>query len=214
MQKNILLLGAPGSGKGTQAKFLEEEYKFARIDTGAIIRQSIKDQTELGKEAKQYVDQGKLIPDSLVIGLVVSAAQELIQSGYNVLFDGFPRNISQAEALDENGISLDYVLSIEIPSEKLIERIVHRRLCSNKSCGAVYHLEFYPPQQENICDACGSLLFHREDDTEALVEARIQTYVSETKPLNEYYEKRNTLHYVNGDQEALSVSQDLKKVLA
>lgn len=211
--KNILLLGAPGSGKGTQAKLLETELNYQRIDTGSLIRQAISEKTDLGLQALDYVNAGKLVPDELIIAMVISHAKNIQDNGGKILLDGFPRNIKQAEALVENNIVLNKVININIPFDKLTKRIVGRRLCTNKSCGAVYHVDFQPSKVIDICDICHSPLMQRNDDREELVNARIETYMTETKPLNEYYEKANILINIDGDKEVTHIFEDIKNSL-
>ena len=208
---NILLLGAPGCGKGTQAKLLEDNLGYNRIDTGSLIRTAIKNQTELGKQAKSYVEAGKLIPDNLVIGLILDEANKLTRENKKILFDGFPRNIPQADALKGAGINLDKIIEITIPEEKLIERIVGRRICTNRECAAVYHVQFKPTKALNICDICCSELYQRNDDKEELVQARINTYKQETLVLTEYYQ--DNLVTVNGDKKSQEVFESIQQVL-
>lgn len=209
MKKDILLLGAPGAGKGTQAKFLEESLNLVKIDTGNLIRANIKEQTELGKKAKEYVEQGILIPDELIIDLIVSKAREIKAQNKNFLLDGFPRNLNQARALDNNNLGVDVVIEIDVDKESLIERICGRRICSNKECGAVYHIKFRPSQKKETCDLCGSALYQRDDDKEDLVKSRLDTYEKETLPLSEFYEKAGKLIKVDGNRELTEVSESI-----
>lgn len=207
---NILLLGAPGSGKGTQAQLLEKEYNLVKIDTGNLIRSNIKANTELGQQAKSFVEQGKLIPDELVINLIVTEAKSILSQGKNILLDGFPRNIAQAQALEENNIILNKVIEIDIDHSILVSRITGRRICTNKQCGAVYHTEFKKPTKENTCDICNSELYQRDDDTEKLVSSRLETYHTETAPLSEFYSNKNLLLKVNGTQDVQDVFAEIK----
>lgn len=214
---NLLLVGPPGAGKGTQAQWLSESFDLAKIDTGNLIRQAIKEENALGQEAKKYVSEGKLIPDELVINLILAELKKVKESGKSFLLDGFPRNIAQAEALDkalqEQQLKLDSVISISLDTKKLVERITGRRICTNKACGAVYHTVFSPPKQENICDKCGSALYQRDDDKEELVEARLQTYHKETAPLIAFYQNKKLLHEVDGNQPMEEVSKGIEKIL-
>ena len=211
--KNILLIGPPGAGKGTQAKFLEEEYNLIKIDTGSLIRESIKIESELGKEAKKFVEAGVLIPDELIINLILGEIEKTKVLNKKFLLDGFPRNLKQAEALDEKNIFLDAVIEIQVDQEKLLKRIVGRRICNNKNCGAVYHTEFKAPKKSGICDLCSSELYQRKDDQEELVKARLATYLRETLPLTNFYGEKNKLIKINGNQEVACVFEEIKQKL-
>ncbi len=196
---NIILLGPPGAGKGTQAKRLIDKYGIPQISTGDMLRAALKEGTPLGLEAKKYMDQGALVPDSVVIGLVKERIQKPdCAKGY--MLDGFPRNVSQAEALDsmlsELSQKIDDVVCIEVPSEELLGRLTGRRTC--KGCGAGYHIKFDPPSKEGVCNKCGAELYQRDDDNEATVSSRLKVYDDQTKPLIEYYSKQNKLRPVNG----------------
>jgi|694.fasta_scaffold11580_10 adenylate kinase len=215
--KNLLLLGPPGAGKGTQAQFLAQKFNLQKIDTGNLIRGAIKAGTALGIEAKEYVEAGKLIPDNLVIGLILSELKQITDANKNFLLDGFPRNLAQAEALDkallESNLSLDKVIEITLDSNKLLERITGRRICTNKACGAVYHLEFHPPQKENICDLCGSDLYQRDDDKAELVKSRLETYQRETLPLTEFYLQKGNLIKIDGNNSQEQVSLAIENIM-
>ncbi len=196
---NIILLGPPGAGKGTQAKRLIDKYGIPQISTGDMLRAALKEGTPLGLEAKKYMDQGALVPDSVVIGLVKERIQKQdCANGY--MLDGFPRNVSQAEALDsmlsELSQKIDDVVCIEVPSEELLGRLTGRRTC--RGCGAGYHVKFDPPSKEAVCDKCGAELYQRDDDNEATVSSRLRVYDDQTKPLIDYYSKQNKLRPVNG----------------
>ena len=197
----LILLGPPGAGKGTQAAGIVEKYKIPHISTGDIFRQNIKEGTELGKKAKEYMDQGLLVPDELTVGLVTDRISQP-DCGNGFMLDGFPRNVSQAVQLDaflkNNGIALDKVINIEVDKEKLVARAVGRRIC--KSCGATYHIEFNPPKVEGVCDICKGELYQRADDNEETVSKRIQVYLDETKPLADYYSKVGIIADINGEQ--------------
>lgn len=210
----IILLGPPGAGKGTQAAGIVEKYNIPHISTGDIFRKNIKEGTELGKKAKEYMDQGLLVPDELTVGLVTDRiSQKDCENGF--MLDGFPRNVSQAKHLDEflqnANISLDKVVNIEVDKSILVERAVGRRIC--KSCGATYHVEFNPPKESGVCDVCGGELYQRADDTEETVSKRIQVYLDETKPLVNYYSEQGIIANINGKQSIEKVFDDIVKSL-
>lgn len=195
----IVMLGAPGAGKGTQAKKISKKYGIPHISTGDIFRANIKENTELGQKAKTYMDQGLLVPDELVVDLVVDRlAQDDAKNGY--VLDGFPRTIPQAEALTEAlakiGEKMDYAINVEVPDENIIRRMSGRRACV--SCGGTYHIKYNPTKQEGICDACGGELILREDDKPETVQHRLEVYHSQTQPLIEYYTKEGILKEVDG----------------
>jgi len=208
------MLGAPGAGKGTHALLLSKEYNIPQISTGDILRSHIKNETDLGKKAKKYMDKGLLVPDELVVEIVKKRIQEEdCKEGF--ILDGFPRTIPQAEALDkaleELAIALDKVVNIDVPDEVIIKRMAGRRVCSN--CGASYHIENKKPLKENICDECGSELKQREDDKEETVRKRLQVYEEQTKPLIEYYEKRGILLTIEGDGSVEEIGNKIKNAL-
>ena len=210
----LLIMGRPGAGKGTQAANIKDYYKIPHISTGDMFRAAIKNQTELGLLAKSYMDKGGLVPDEVTIGLVRERLAEAdCKNGF--LLDGFPRTVAQAEALDEilsaNGIKLDAVLDVNVPAEKLIRRMVGRRVC--KTCGATFHVEFNAPKVEGICDNCGAKLIQRPDDTEETAVNRLAVYDQNTAPLLDFYAKKNLLKTVNGDQPLDKVFDDIKEVL-
>lgn len=207
-------MGPPGAGKGTQAALIKEEFKLAHISTGDMFRAAIKNSTPLGIEAKKFIDQGKLVPDSVTIGLVKERLQEAdCKEGF--MLDGFPRTIAQAEALDEIlkelNMELDAVLNIAVDSEVLVDRIVGRRVC--KQCGAGYHVTNLKPKKEGICDVCGSELTQRKDDTKETVVTRLEVYTNQTKPLLAYYNKQNLVKEVNGLGDIDVIFGEIKKVL-
>lgn len=194
---NLILLGAPGAGKGTQSARISEKYGIPAIATGDILRGAMKAGTELGKAAKSYVDEGKLVPDSVVIGIIKEyLASDACKNGF--ILDGFPRSIPQAEALDAMGIKIDVVLSIEVADEKIVERMSGRRVCS---CGASYHVVYIPPKTEDVCDKCGAALYIRADDAEETVKKRLETFHAQTEPLKEYYSGKGILATVEGQEE-------------
>ncbi len=195
----LVLLGPPGAGKGTQAAGIIKNYSIPHISTGDIFRKNIKENTELGQEAKKYMDQGLLVPDELVVKIVKDRLMEDdCKEGF--LLDGFPRTVAQADSLDtelkEMGISLDSVINIVVPAEALIQRAVGRRIC--KSCGATYHVEFNKPAVEGKCDVCGGELFQRDDDNEETVSKRIEVYNEQTQPLIDYYTDKGIIFNVDG----------------
>ncbi len=214
---NLLLLGPPGAGKGTQAQVLAHKYNLIRLDTGSLIRAAIQSGTDLGLKAKEFVSAGKLIPDTLVINLILNELKKIKEMDRNFLLDGFPRNLAQAEALEQtlkaNDCKLDFAVEIKLDFDKLLDRITGRRICTNKACNAVYHLQFSPPKQENICDLCGSFLYQRDDDKAELVKTRLETYQKETLPLTEFYKNKSLLKEINGNQTPEQVSEDIFKVL-
>lgn len=197
---NLLLIGPPNAGKGTQADKLTEHFGIPHISTGNLLRENIAKATELGKQAQKYVESGGLVPDELVIDLVDSALQNY-DLNKGVLFDGYPRNIAQAKNLDalleSHGSQLDKVVLIDVEPEVLIQRAIGRRVCTN--CGATYHVSAQPPKVEGICDQCGEALIHRPDDQQDVVENRIQVYLEQTSPLLDYYQKTDRLLEVRGE---------------
>lgn len=196
---NLILLGAPGAGKGTQSARISEKYHIPAIATGDILRGAIQEGTELGKQAKSFMDAGKLVPDEVVIGIIKEyLSSEACKNGF--ILDGFPRSIPQAEALDAMGIHIDVVLSIEVEDQKIVERMSGRRVCS---CGASYHVVYNPPKSEGICDKCGAALYVRADDAENTVKNRLATFHAQTEPLKEYYSGKGILVTVKG-QEAVA----------
>ena len=196
---NLILMGAPGAGKGTQSAKISEKYQIPAIATGDILRGAIKEGTELGKAAKSYIDAGQLVPDEVVIGIIKEyLASDACKNGF--ILDGFPRSIPQAEALDAMGVQIDVVLSIEVEDEKIIERMSGRRVCS---CGASYHVVYNPPKIEGICDKCGAEVYVRADDAAETVKNRLSTFHAQTEPLKEYYSKKGMLVTVEG-QEAVA----------
>ncbi|MCR5608161.1 MAG: adenylate kinase [Lachnospiraceae bacterium] len=210
----IIMLGAPGAGKGTQAKKIAEKYSIPHISTGDIFRANIKNGTELGKKAKTYMDQGLLVPDELVVDLVIDRfAQDDCANGY--VLDGFPRTIPQAEALDaalaKINEKIDYAINVEVPDENIIKRMSGRRACV--SCGATYHLEHIPPKKEGICDTCGAELILRDDDKPETVQKRLNVYHEQTQPLIDYYTSKNVLKEVDGTVDMAEVFAAIVKVL-
>ena len=195
---NIILLGAPGAGIGTQAEKICEHLNIPTISTGNIIREALKSGTEMGLKAKSFMDAGQLVPDEVVIGIIKDRlAKDDCNNGF--ILDGFPRTIPQAEALDTMGVKIDKVIDIEVPDERIIGRMSGRRVCG--SCGASYHLEYKVPKTEGVCDLCAGALVQRKDDHPDTVKARLEVYHSETEPLKEYYSKQGKLAIVEGQEE-------------
>lgn len=195
----IVMLGAPGAGKGTQAKMMVEKYGIPQISTGDLLRAAVAAQTPLGLEAKAYMDKGELVPDSVVLGMMEERMQQDdCQDGY--ILDGFPRNTAQAEELDRMlaalDMELDAALSVDVPFEDLMKRLTGRRTCSG--CGQMYNIHFSPPEQEGICDKCGADLYQRDDDREETITKRLEVYNSQTAPLIDYYREKGILKSVSG----------------
>ena len=195
----IIMLGAPGAGKGTQAKMIADKYGVPHISTGDIFRANIKNGTELGMEAKKYVDQGLLVPDELTVRILLDrVAQDDCKNGY--VLDGFPRTIPQAEVLDSEltklGDHIDYAINVDVPDENIVKRMSGRRACL--TCGATYHIEHVPPKKEGICDVCGSELVLRDDDKPETVKNRLNVYHEQTQPLIDFYTEKGVLKTVDG----------------
>ena len=191
----IIMLGAPGAGKGTQAEVLSEKFGIPTISTGAIIRQAIKNGTKVGREAKDYIDKGLLVPDAVVIGIISERLKEDdCKDGF--ILDGFPRTIAQAEALDEFGVEIDTALSLEVDDDVIVKRLSGRRECS--SCGATYHIDSKPSKKDGLCDKCGSELTTRRDDNPETIQSRLDVYHEQTEPLKDFYAKKGKLVKVVG----------------
>lgn len=204
--KNIILLGAPGAGKGSQATKIATEYNIPHISTGDILRKNIKEQTELGKMAKSYIDQGQLVPDDVVVAIVEDRLkQDDAKNGY--LLDGFPRTIAQADAL-KKFTTVNYVLNLQVPFELIMDRITGRRMCT---CGESYHVSTL--NGSNKCKVCGKELYVRDDDKPETVENRLNVYNEQTKPLIEYYKKDGVVYDVDGSKAISEVYDEIKKVL-
>ncbi|RDW21850.1 adenylate kinase [Oceanobacillus arenosus] len=211
---NLILMGLPGAGKGTQAEKINDKYNIPHISTGDMFRLSIKEGTDLGKKAKEYMDRGDLVPDEVTIGIVKERlSKDDCKNGF--LLDGFPRTIAQAEALQELlsdlGESIDYVLHVDVPEEKLVERLTGRRICP--TCGTAYHIEFNPPKVEGICDKDGSQLIQRDDDKAETVKRRLAVNIEQTKPLLDFYQDKGYLVTVNGNQGIDDVFKDIQEKL-
>ena len=206
---NIILLGAPGAGKGTQAAVLSEHYNIPTISTGNIIREALRTGTEMGKKAKSYMDAGQLVPDEVVIGIVKDRlAEDDCKNGF--ILDGFPRTIPQAEALDKMGVNIEYVIDIEVSDERIINRMSGRRVC--EKCGRPYHLVNLKPKKEGICDACGGTLVQRKDDHIDTIKNRLEVYHKETEPLVDYYKNQGKLQVVHGSDSVEDTMADMMKI--
>ena len=206
---NIIFLGAPGAGKGTQAAVLAEHYNIPTISTGNIIREALKNGTEMGMKAKSFMDAGQLVPDEVVIGIVKERlAEDDCKNGF--ILDGFPRTIPQAEALDKMGVNIEYVVDIEVSDERIINRLSGRRVC--EECGRPYHLVNLKPKQEGVCDACGGTLVQRKDDHIDTIKNRLEIYHKETEPLVEYYKNQGKLQTVHGSDKVEDTMADMMKI--
>ncbi len=210
----IIMLGAPGAGKGTQAKMIADKYGIPHVSTGDIFRANIKNGTELGMEAKKYMDQGLLVPDELTVKILLDrVANEDCKNGY--VLDGFPRTIPQANVLDkaltELGDQIDFAIDVDVPDENIVKRMGGRRACL--SCGATYHIEHVPPKAEGICDTCGEKLVLRDDDKPETVQNRLNVYHEQTQPLIEFYETKGVLRTVDGTQDMKDVFKSIVAIL-
>ena len=210
----VIMLGAPGAGKGTQAKMIAEKYSIPHISTGDIFRANIKNGTDLGKEAKTYIDAGKLVPDELTVKILLDRVKEDdCKDGY--VLDGFPRTIPQAEvlenALKELNDSVDFAINVDVPDENIVRRMGGRRACL--SCGATYHIEHIPPRKEGICDKCGAELVLRDDDKPETVLNRLKVYHEQTQPLIDFYEKKGILKNVDGTVDMKDVFKAITDIL-
>lgn len=210
----IIMLGAPGAGKGTQAKMIADTYGLPHVSTGDIFRMNIKNGTQLGMEAKTYMDQGLLVPDELTVRILLDrVGQDDCKDGY--VLDGFPRTIPQAEVLEDAlsklGDQIDYAINVEVPDENIIRRMGGRRACL--ACGATYHIEHVPPKQEGICDTCCQELVLRDDDKPETVKNRLRVYKEQTQPLIDFYTKKGVLRSVDGTQDMQDVFSAIKEIL-
>ncbi len=206
----LILLGAPGAGKGTQAEVICNHLSIPTISTGNIIRAALKAETEMGLKAKEFINNGQLVPDEVVIGIIKERlSEDDCKNGF--ILDGFPRTIPQAEALDEMGIEIDKVIDIEVPDEKIVLRMSGRRVCP--ACGNSYHLLYKKPEKDGICNACGAELIIRADDHPDTVKERLDVYHSQTEPLKDFYQKKNKLFIVEGQEEVADTSALVLKAL-
>ncbi|MDN5088918.1 adenylate kinase [Aliarcobacter butzleri] len=212
---NLMLFGAPGAGTGTQATFLIEKYNIPQISTGDILRAAITDKTDMGMEAKKFMDAGQIVTDSTIIGIIKDRlAEDDCKNGF--ILDGFPRTLAQAEALSElmssMKISLDKVISLNVPDELIVGRITGRRVCSK--CGASFHVEFNPSKEENVCDYCGGELIIRKDDNAQTVISRLDAYHTQTAPLIDFYKKMGVFMELDGTKDVSEVTADMFNALA
>lgn len=210
----IIMLGAPGAGKGTQAKMIADKYQIPHISTGDIFRANIKNGTELGMEARTYMDKGELVPDELTVRILLDrVAQPDCENGY--VLDGFPRTIPQAEVLDQEltkrNEKIDHAINVEVPDENIVRRMSGRRACV--SCGSTYHIVHIPPQKEGLCDKCGNELILRDDDKEETVMNRLGVYHDQTQPLIEYYSAKGVLCTVDGTIDMMDVFKEITNIL-
>ena len=207
---NLILLGAPGAGKGTQAEILTEKLSIPAISTGNMLREAIANGTELGKKVKQYMDEGSLVPDDLILSIVAErVTQPDCQNGF--ILDGVPRTLAQAEALEEKGVRIDHVVSIEVDDSQIEGRMTGRRVCSK--CGASYHIVANPPKTEGICDHCGSELIIRKDDKPETVRHRLEVYHASTEVLKDFYGRLGRLRLVNGSQSIEKANEDILEAI-
>ncbi|WP_280169524.1 adenylate kinase [Priestia megaterium] len=212
---NLVLMGLPGAGKGTQAEKIVEHYDIPHISTGDMFRAAIKEGTQLGLKAKSFMDQGNLVPDEVTIGIVRERLNKQdCENGF--LLDGFPRTVAQAEALEtitkELNKQIDYVINIDVDQSILMERLTGRRIC--KDCGATYHLVFNPPEKEGVCDKCGGELYQRADDNAETVSTRLSVNVKQSQPLLDFYQEKGYLRNINGNQDINIVFEDVRQLLA
>lgn len=210
----VIMLGAPGTGKGTVASILKDELQIPQVSTGDIFRKNIKEGTELGKLAESYISKGNLVPDEVTNGIVESRLNDSdVQNG--IILDGYPRTVNQAEELDKmlnkRGKKVDLVINLTTPEEEIIERIVNRRVCSNHDCKTVYNLVLHPPVKEGICDKCGHELIQRKDDTIETVKSRLDNYFKQTSPLVDYYEKTGKLYSAVVSKSINKLGKDVAK---
>jgi adenylate kinase len=212
---NIILLGPPGAGKGTQAKMMIEKYRIPQISTGDMLRAALKERTPLGLKAKEYMDKGALVPDEVVIGLIQERLKEP-DCGHGYILDGFPRTVAQAEALDKVlaglGSKIDHVISIEVDKNDLLKRLTGRRTC--RQCGAMYHVIFTPSINKDLCDKCQGELYQRDDDNEDTVRNRLEVYDAQTFPLIQYYQQKGLVRKIEGVGSIQQIFENIIKTLA
>jgi len=204
----LVFLGPPGAGKGTQAKLLSQRMGFLHLSTGDLLREAVKNQTLLGKKAKEYMDRGELVPDELIVQLI----EETMPKDGNIILDGFPRTVNQALALEEmlkgKGEKISKVLFFDVPDEVIIDRLSGRRVCSK--CGAVYHVKYNPPKVEGVCDLCGGSLVQRDDDKEEVVKKRLEVYRKQTQPLVEFYQERGIIYKLDAGKGVEELFEEVK----
>lgn len=211
MKSMIVLLGPPGAGKGTQGEKLQNELGYVRLSTGDMLREAVRNGTELGKLAKSYMDSGALVPNDVIIGLMKDKIASLGKVP-GIIFDGFPRTVEQAEALDKE-LNVDLALNFDVADEVLIERLTQRRSCPSPSCQAVYHLVYNPPAKPNTCDKCGAELYQRDDDKAETVKNRLATYHEKTQPLVDYYTKAGKIYTIPGTGDIDKIFEQVKKAI-
>jgi len=208
----LVFLGPPGAGKGTQAKLLSQRMGFLHLSTGDLLREAVKNQTPLGKKAKEYMDRGELVPDELIVQLI----EESMPKDGNVILDGFPRTVNQALALEEmlkgKGEKISKVLFFDVPDEVIIDRLSGRRVCSK--CGAVYHVKYNPPKVEEMCDLCGGSLVQRDDDKEDVVKKRLEVYRKQTQPLIEFYQDRSIIYRLDAEKGVEELFEEVKGLVS
>ncbi len=211
MKVNLVFLGPPGAGKGTQAKRLSQDMGLLHISTGDLLREAVRKETELGKKAKEYMEKGELVPDDLIIALI----EEVMPAEGGVIFDGFPRTIAQAEALDRmlggKGLDLNRVIFFDVEDDLVVERLSGRRVCP--SCGEVYHIKYNPPKEDELCDKCGTKLIQRKDDKEEVVRNRLSVYRKQTEPLIDYYSQKGILIRLDAGRDIEEVYRDLLRLV-
>ncbi len=208
---NLILMGAPGAGKGTQAEIISEKFRIPTISTGEILRAAIKEGTELGKQAKSFIDNGDLVPDEVVIGIIKEKlSSDACSNGF--ILDGFPRSVAQAEALESLGVKIDVALAIEVEDERIVARMGGRRVCPG--CGATYHVSYNPPAKEGVCDKCSAALYTRSDDAAETVRNRLENYHKQTEPLKAFYAERGLLKVVEGQEELADTTRLVSEALS
>lgn len=214
---NLIILGAPGAGKGTISKILVDKHGIVQVSTGDILRKEIANETELGKAAKSYIDAGDLVPDDVVLGMI----EKILKSGTSAngfIMDGFPRTIAQAKGFDtlleKNSMNIDAVIELQIDDDVVIKRLTSRRTCSNSECQAIYNVLFQPPKVDGICDKCGSELIQRSDENEDVIRTRLETYYEKTQPLISYYSKHPNYHAVKADDPSDIVLQNIESFIS
>lgn len=206
----LLIIGAPGAGKGTQSKIISDKLGIPHISTGDILRSEIASGSELGNKVKEFVESGRLVPDNIIADVLISEMKkDKYKKGY--ILDGFPRNINQVKIMEEKGIEIDKVIFIDTSEEEIIKRISGRRSCPN--CGKVYNIYYQPPKNNNKCDSCNSELIQRKDDSEEVIRKRLETFKSETLPIIDYYSNKNILYRVNGDKNLDDIKNEIFSLL-
>lgn len=214
----IIILGAPGSGKGTQCKWISSEYGLLHISMGDIFRKNIKERTAIGIEAEKYINKGMLVPDNIAIATLEETLNKIENFESGIILDGYPRTIIQAEKLDEylnnKSLKVDSVINLAISDEEIVSRIVNRRICSNHNCGEIYNIKNNPPKQENVCDKCGEVLVKRDDDNEDTALNRVKVYHDLTEPLIEYYQAKGIVNTILGIGELKTTQEQIKEILS